>query len=66
MLEAHDADGWKPVRIYCNFKSVRLMLNVLPRLSQEYGGLDNVRVKYLATHEQIADAKLAIDRQSRK
>jgi hypothetical protein len=62
LLEAHNADGWKPVKIYCNFRSVRLMLNVLPRIAQVYGGLDNVRVKYLATHDQIADAKLAIYR----
>ena len=36
------------------------MFNVLPRIAQAYGGLDNVRVKYLATHDQIAVAKLAI------
>ncbi len=61
LLEAK-SDTWKPVKIYCNFRSVRLMLNVLPRISQAYGGIDNVRVKYLATHDQIADAKLAIYR----
>ena len=38
------------------------MLNVLPRIAQAYGGIDSVRVKYLATHDQIADAKLAIYR----
>lgn len=60
LLEAHNAGTWKPVKIYCHFRSVRLMFNVLPRIAQAYGGLDNVRVKYLATHDQIAVAKLAI------
>lgn len=62
LLEAHNTDGWKPIKIYCNFKSVRLMLNVLPCIAKPYGGVDNVRVKYLGTHDQIANAKLEIYR----
>jgi hypothetical protein len=64
LLEVKKEDGWKPVKIYCNFKSVRLMLNVLPVIAKPHGGLDNVRVKYLATHDQIAEAKLHIYRRN--
>jgi hypothetical protein len=64
LLEVKVKDGWKPIKIYCNFKSVKLMLNVLPMIAKQYGGLPNVRVKHLATHDQIADAKLSIYRKN--
>jgi len=60
LLEVKGPKGWTPWKIYCNFKSVRLMLNALPKIAKPYGGLDNVRIKYLATRDQIALAKLEI------
>jgi len=36
------------------------MLSALPRIAEQYGGVDNTRIKYLATHDQIAAAKLSI------
>lgn len=66
LLEYRTEKEWVPVKIFCNFNSVRNMLDNLPQISEQYGGVENVRVKYLATHDQIAQAKFAIDRHSRK
>jgi hypothetical protein len=59
LLEAKIASNWQPIRIYCNYPHVRLLLNALPRLSVSFGGMDFVRVRRLKTHEEIAEAKLA-------
>jgi hypothetical protein len=59
LLEAKIKEIWQPVRLYCNYKTIRVFLNVLPKLARRFGGLDFVRVKRLKTHQEIAEAKLA-------
>jgi len=68
LLELHVKDTWVPIKIYCNYTSVRSMLDHLPQFANELSSdVIDVRIKYLATHDQIADAKLAIyNRENRK
>jgi hypothetical protein len=66
LLEVKTVEKWLPYRIYCNFKSIRPLLNALPDIAADKGGLDNVRIKNLRTQDQIATAKLAIDDRRRR
>jgi hypothetical protein len=65
LIEIKVNGKWNPYGIYCQYASVRQLLDRLPKLkaTRQYG-MDNVRVKYLATNEQIAQAKDAIYKQN--
>lgn len=61
LLELRRQGVWKAVKIYCDYKDVRSLLNVLPKIATEYRiSLHNMRIKNLLTRDAIADAKLAV------
>jgi hypothetical protein len=63
LLEVNRDGGWDPIKIFCEYKDVHCLLKKLPDLAKVYKvDTSQVRVKNLATHEAICDAKLAIDK----
>lgn len=63
LLEVHRGDTWIPIRIACDFPTVRAAINALPVFAkQQKVEIDDTRVKHLRSWSEVFVAQKAIDR----
>jgi hypothetical protein len=61
LLEARIRERWCPIRIACEFPSIRAALDSLPIFAQQQkADADDVRMKVLQTEEKLHAAREAI------